>query len=91
MRFWCFQSSIYIAFYFLDCFMVKTERWMSVLGVLSSLSLCSQDGWPTLVSGLVAIFWLWNQHSQLHCLGKHLLFFLCPFFLSSFVSLLPQL
>lgn len=34
----------------------------------------AQDGWQTLVSGLVTFLWLWHQHSQLHCLGKFLLF-----------------
>lgn len=43
----------------------------SVFFFMSS-SLSPQDGWQTLVSGLVAFLWLWHQHSQLHCLCKYL-------------------
>lgn len=38
----------------------------------SFLGFTLQDGWQTVVSGLVAFFRLWHQHSQLHCLGKYL-------------------
>lgn len=29
-----------------------------------------QGGWTALVSGFTPFIWLWNQHTQLHCLGE---------------------
>lgn len=65
---------------------------LNVLVSSSSLSFSlsvPQDGWQTLVSGLVAFLWLWHQHSQLHCLGKYLSFsIMCTVYVHVTVCLL---
>lgn len=54
-----------IVLLWIQCFTLKCDNTLFAFAVVW------QDWWSPLVVGLPSLLWIWNQHSQLHCLCKH--------------------